>query len=383
MKYILSIIVLSFAFSAYSSSDSCECAEFSCNSCELQESLEFYTEKCEAGSKIKSCAKPICAPLDPLPQKCLAKAAKPVKRSVASVPLVEEFDAEDIKVEAGHVKKSVGAAWVVSALGKKQKIKRSMKIYNSDVVETGDSGKVEILFKDTNVLFISKNTKVKIKEYRTSLKKKDRKVLLNLLKGKLRSSVKKKYENSQSSFYRVTTKSAVAGVRGTDFIVELKSGAKLETKVTTLSGEVELGSIKQNTQRVKIPADYTASFVAKGQLVDKATPNGYLTPVYRVSKADVEEIIAQTEWNYKIKKVHVGGATEDICSKPMADFNECMWKCENNPRGQKSCRTDLKEVQCLRKRCNANGEWVDVFRLPASVGQQCPPSGFKVKSCDY
>jgi len=64
-------------------------------------------------------------------------------------------------------------------------------------------------------------------------------------------------------------------------------------------------------------------------------------------------------------------------------FNQCSWSCKNNPKGEKSCRTDLPEVSCVRQRCNAAGDWTDMNRMPSSYGSECPSSGFKVKACDY
>lgn len=391
MKFVISVIFLFQYQVSYASNDSCECVELSCNSCEMQESLEFYTEKCNGGTQIKSCAKPVCVALDPLPKTCTAAKKQPSKRSIASVPVVEDdVTGSDARVEVGVIKTSIGKSWIVSSLGNKVKAKKDLRIYESDKITTSSNGKVKIVFNDANILFVANSSEVKIEEYMASKKKSNRKVLLKLLKGKLRSSVKQKYDNTQASRFQVKTKSAVAGVRGTDFVVELMSNHKYETKVTTLEGLVQFKNSVGSEQVVDVPANHTTSYVVdtsalKGNADSEFVARGSMTPLYKVSGDEVSALIAQLEDKTKTKPISIIKVAEDdsICSQPKADFNMCSWKCENNPRGQKSCRTDLENVKCVRKRCNANGEWVDNFRLPASIGEKCPAYGHKVKDCDY
>lgn len=71
-----------------------------------------------------------------------------------------------------------------------------------------------------------------------------------------------------------------------------------------------------------------------------------------------------------------------ICEKPSGRFNECSWTCEHNPgREKKKCRMDLPAVKCVRRRCNADGQWGDALELTA----QQSPCGVKplVSACDY
>jgi hypothetical protein len=77
-------------------------------------------------------------------------------------------------------------------------------------------------------------------------------------------------------------------------------------------------------------------------------------------------------------------APGDICDKPPAKFNECAWVCEGNPKNEKKvCRLEKPEVTCVRKRCNANGEWSEA--TPLSKEKAAGVCGVKplVKACDY
>jgi hypothetical protein len=73
----------------------------------------------------------------------------------------------------------------------------------------------------------------------------------------------------------------------------------------------------------------------------------------------------------------------EICKRPFAKFNYCLWSCINNPKNEKKCRVDLANVYCERKRCNANGKWSEESRLPASAKNICESSLPKMEKCDY
>lgn len=73
-----------------------------------------------------------------------------------------------------------------------------------------------------------------------------------------------------------------------------------------------------------------------------------------------------------------------ICASPDGRLNQCAWVCENNPKKEKkSCRLEVAGVQCLRKRCNANGEWAEATEVPKEkAGSLCGVDPL-VKECDY
>ena len=73
-----------------------------------------------------------------------------------------------------------------------------------------------------------------------------------------------------------------------------------------------------------------------------------------------------------------------ICDKPWGKLNQCAWVCENNPaKEKKACRLDLAEVKCLRRRCNANGEWAESTEIPKEKAASLCGLQPLVKECDY
>lgn len=111
-------------------------------------------------------------------------------------------------VVKGDVKVSgSGGAAVVAKVG--------TKVNQGDQIITGLDSRAKIVMSDRNIINISPNTKVVIEEYINDAKSKN--VKLGLLEGKIRTNVEQKYDNDKNKF-EIRTPTAVAGVRGTQFI---------------------------------------------------------------------------------------------------------------------------------------------------------------------
>ena len=113
-----------------------------------------------------------------------------------------------------------------------------------DSISAGPDSRAKIKMVDNNELNISPDTVMKIAAYEYKPEEDKKKVLLDVLKGKVRSTVKQKYDG-QANTFQVKTKAAVAGVRGTDFIASFdpKMG-RLE--IVTFEGRVEVGKLDQS-----------------------------------------------------------------------------------------------------------------------------------------
>lgn len=72
-----------------------------------------------------------------------------------------------------------------------------------------------------------------------------------------------------------------------------------------------------------------------------------------------------------------------ICKNPPGRLNDCAWSCENNPKGAKACAAGQGKTQCVRRRCDANGQWNDAQALAASEGRQRCQAQPVVAACDY
>ena len=374
--------------------ESCACEQVKCDPCMEQQGLDFYSSKCgPGGNKVKSCARPQCVPLKPLPARCVVKTTKKATRSVASTDKVEYMETTTkVGKKVATAQKIVGKVWVTGVGNQRLRISKGQRLHESDTLETEKSSSVKVRFDDGNVFNLSEESKLKIERVRHLSVEKKRQTILNLIKGKVRSKVLKKYKNA-GSFYRVKTRSAVAGVRGTDFVVSFMQGRKEVTTVQTLTGAVQLMDKNHDQKRV-VESQTKASFVIAANSSDVFEDNeiedfikkGYMTPVYKMSAAEISELDWSTRVLEKAARAVASSKNKksSLCQGPAAEMDQCSWTCENNKSGGNTCRTDLPGVKCVRRRCNANGKWAEEFRVPASLHGNC--SGGRqpvIGKCDY
>jgi hypothetical protein len=364
------------------------------NPCEEQTGLTFYTEKCEQGKKVKSCAKPTCVVLETPNEACLAY-NKNNETTHAHVPKENDNKVAKpevkLKTNVGRIDFVTGKAWMKSDFQEQVPVSLNMKVSEDDILVTSDDGRLRIKLDNGNILNVMPNSLFKLTEVNINNKK----TLIDLLKGKVRSKVETPL-NGQGEYFKVRTRSAVAGVRGTDFIVSWDESDKWITKIQTLEGKVEFksGDEKQTQTLLAghevsyvVPVGDSSSGVFSEEEMKLLAAKGYMTPVYRMSENEINNL----NWFMKAEESQEGireiasanKSKQNICNQPNAEFNQCMWKCENNPKGEKVCRTDLPSVNCVRRICNANGNWADEMRLPASSSEKCHPVKVQVGPCDY
>jgi hypothetical protein len=139
------------------------------------------------------------------------------------------------------------------------KAKVTMSVYPGDTILSAKDSRAKIVMQDKNIIHISPNTEIKIETYVNNGQQKN--VELNLKEGKVRNNVEQTYDGQKNKFI-IKTPTAVAGVRGTQFITSFDKKTN-ETKIVTLHGKVELTNlpskpgIPQTT--VVISKDETAS----------------------------------------------------------------------------------------------------------------------------
>jgi hypothetical protein len=392
MKMLILWTVSFWCAAGFALEESCDCPKLGCDPCSVEHGVTFYTSKCgPQQSRLKSCARPTCIPIEQASKEC------PVPPAADSGPrepvVVKEAGPAKADVNAdvrivGTVKVMAGSVSILRADGHRLAVNGEAKVRETDTIESSADGGALVTFDGGNKLHIHPGTSVQVKEYKDQADPDARKALLQLIKGKIRSQVEQKY-NGKTSSYKVYTTGAVAGVRGTDFVMEHNEGKSLDTRVETLTGHVTLASLDEKEKRDVLRGE-GASFHAdlpgsdyKGDLTDFVR-KGKLSPVYKIpgdrlmlldndSRVDVA----------KAPKVKHQREAE-ICQKPKGYFNQCAWTCVGNPAKEKACRVDLPNVACVRTRCNGNGQWADETRLNSAEAKGlCPGEGVTVKDCDY
>lgn len=113
------------------------------------------------------------------------------------------------------------------------------RVYGSDEVETSAKGRVKIIFEDDVLVILGPNSSAKMKEHVFAPRTNFRRFIIYLKKGSIRSILEKLY--SDKSIFNVETYNAVAGVVGTDFVVEYDA-ARETSVVSVLRGSAEVKS---------------------------------------------------------------------------------------------------------------------------------------------
>lgn len=393
--YLLLFLISFIPIGGFSLPADCQCPKVSCNDpCkEPSGNLEFYTDKCDGGKRVKSCAKVRCVFKDPLPAQCQAK-TKPNKKQkkqayAANATTGNWVHSDEIKnVQIGVVTFAHGKSWLFRR-DKKIKLKVGKKIFVKDTIETSANGKLKIVFKDDNSVNVNSNSKLVLTEYVFGQNDGNNSALLELVYGQIRPKVQRKYKGTSASRFQIKSKVAVAGVRGTDFVVSFQPKKSIEMKVETLQGEVELASLDRK-KFVWIPAGNTSKFVAnkedyqalaRGEKLDNV--RGHLSLMERMSNKYQKSLTALTDFNLNDATAKMAEHRQ-ICSAPKGDLNQCSWTCEGKSVGMsRRCPTEREGVRCVRRRCDANGHWRDEMRLPSSANSSCLGDRVIVAPCDY
>ena len=92
-------------------------------------------------------------------------------------------------------------------------------IYLYDHIQTEKQSRVQILFQDESLLHLAENTYIQITEHIYSPEDGRRSSVFRVLMGKVRAIVGR-YFAGAGSRYRVSTPTAIIGVRGTHFVVD-------------------------------------------------------------------------------------------------------------------------------------------------------------------
>lgn len=145
--------------------------------------------------------------------------------------------------------------------GQTSKARIGAQVFPKDVVITGKDSRAKIVMVDNNEINVSPESQIEIQHYEYDPGKDKKDVLLNVIYGKVRSKVEQHYDGEKNKF-QVQTPSAVAGVRGTDFMVSYQGS---NTQVVTFRGAVAFGTPGANGQinnAVSVTPGHMATSVA-------------------------------------------------------------------------------------------------------------------------
>ena len=141
---------------------------------------------------------------------------------------------------AGHVSFLDGRAWRSAPHAKAARLAKGAAVYVGDQVHTGTGARLEIRLRDGSAVRLGPKSKMILDAAQFTRKRERKKVTIKLLLGRIWSKVTHAVHGDDS--FKVTTDSAVAGVRGTSFRVNAM--ADRSTLVRVYSGTVAVVGIR-------------------------------------------------------------------------------------------------------------------------------------------
>lgn len=139
----------------------------------------------------------------------------------------------------GVVTLAKGDVEAINAAGEKRKLKVGDKVFESETIVTEKMSAARLAMMDTNVIEIYPSSSMKIEKYIYNPKEDKKNVSLEITQGRIKSTVKQKYDNEKNK-YNVKTPVIVAGVRGTTFSAEHEPKTD-QSRVVTFEGNVLVG----------------------------------------------------------------------------------------------------------------------------------------------
>ena len=139
----------------------------------------------------------------------------------------------------GKITRLSGSADVTRGQESPLGLKIQDPIEDRDIIRTKNKSLLQITFNDGSRVTLAQQTRLHISEYITD---KEPSGVLDVTRGKIRAFVSDTFSSRKESF-RTRTRTAIAGVQGTDF--EVHSNAK-ETNVLVHEGIVSVRSIDTN-----------------------------------------------------------------------------------------------------------------------------------------
>lgn len=122
--------------------------------------------------------------------------------------------------------------------------KIGMKVFPGDSIISAADSRAKIVMSDRNVINVNPDTKFVIEKYVNDSTSGKKDVKINLLQGKIRTNVEEKYDGEKNKF-EIKTPTAVAGVRGTRFLVDYSPSTGI-SQVFTFHGAVTFVTVNPN-----------------------------------------------------------------------------------------------------------------------------------------
>ena len=293
-----------------------------------------------------------------------------------------------------------GEGFEIKSHGELVKLRKGMRIHREGQVEMKDFSLVEFASASGDRLFVYGPSQINF-----IFLEGDHSLLLNLQRGQMRwisSALRESEKKTGPPLSKVLLKtdlveleltSSDAGFLYDPFVPKvevfnMKGNSKLKVRDSFESVQLD-GKQKIHFQGVIEEHEIAYDLLLEG----KKIPKGILSPPITIASKEEEIFIPRVRPRIqKESKSRLGKngsflkekSKDYVCKKPLGKINQCAWVCEGVSGGKfKNCPTEKKHVECVRRRCDANGEWRDPYKLPKDAGKLKCSGKPIVASCDY
>jgi hypothetical protein len=266
--------------------------------------------------------------------------------SIDSIAIFEEDYQPGVGLFVGKVSDVSGKAVIVHLNETSgYHVVQDMKIYRGDMIFTGRTAKVVILLNDGSQISQGAESKIQFNQLLYSPAKRTRNAFINLSSGKARFSVQK-LNNFNNRRFRVKTATALIGVRGSDFVIQVKSDL---TEVAAFENtELELVGLGMPDLSPVILHPFEKSNIFSGDSPTSPVPlsieemdglkNEFLLDSRSITQAETQEKASDSQKKQTIrisqtdaKNVSVQQLTvdADALQPPLTEFSNDINRFEN------------------------------------------------------
>lgn len=202
------------------------------------------------------------------------------------------------------------------------------KVFEGDSIATGADSRAKIVMQDRNVINVNPDTQLAITKYENDAASGKKNVEMNLLQGKVRNNVEQTYDGDKSKFL-IKTPTAVAGVRGTQFLAGFDAKTKM-TSVVTFKGSVTLATVSPSGAVIGTPVT-----IKKGEMT-QASPDKMPEAPKAVPKEEMKKMDGESTASHQNKDSNGQGEQKRETASDQGD---------NSGKEKKdSASTDKKEA---------------------------------------
>jgi hypothetical protein len=219
---------------------------------------------------------------------------------------------------------------------------KGMRLKEGDTIKTGKSSNAYIEIDSDKVIKLDSSTIVTISNM--SGTDENGSINISLSSGKIYNDIKKKL--TKNSTYKVRTPNAVMGVRGTTFVVDLKSleDDGIETILTVFGGTVAFSRSEQTDSNVYVEINQTANTkdLTEGEkpiITDLDTEN--------LSTFELTEIMKDVELQQNINK---------LLNKQNITLEDVFKKAEKQEKELQKQEKELQKQEILNQKQEQRGE---------------------------